>query len=239
MDDDDSDEYLIVESGDYSPTPEESGVNAILDLLPNTLGSVIDTEKRSKINEALLQLEVLNPTPNPTMSPLLNGVWELKYVGGYVTEWSLPSPTRELALFLYSGGYSPGVFALNLAQQIPFVETGTLEIAISRDQPRVEASIDVKVFGVSMPPVQVRTRLEPQTGTRLKETYESATVMDRMVEIPTQLQYSRELYVTFVDEELLVVRDGSGIPEVLVRKPKTFQQNWGTEPSALEDMNPP
>ena len=36
----------------------------------------------------------------------------------------------KLALFLYSGGYSPGLFALRLASVIPknVVETGELEI---------------------------------------------------------------------------------------------------------------
>ena len=40
------------------------------------------------------------------------------------------------------------------------------------------------------------------------------------IEIPEVLQYSRELYVTYLDEDLLVVRDGSGVPELLVRPSK-------------------
>ena len=38
------------------------------------------------------------------------------------------------------------------------------------------------------------------------------------VDLPQAAQYSRDLYVTYVDEDLLVVRDASGVPEVLVRK---------------------
>ena len=44
------------------------------------------------------------PTPEPVLS-LLNGVCTLKYLGGYDSTQTLPSPTRPLALFLYSGGY--------------------------------------------------------------------------------------------------------------------------------------
>ena len=90
----------------------------------------ISKEVRSKITEALLKLEAMNPTPEPANSPLLNGVWSLKYAGGYDSEWALQSPTRQIALFLYSGGYSPGIFALSLASTLPssFVETGDLEI---------------------------------------------------------------------------------------------------------------
>ena len=38
---------------------------------------------RVMINELLIQLEPKNPTSMPAQSPLLNGVWELLYTGGY------------------------------------------------------------------------------------------------------------------------------------------------------------
>lgn len=41
------------------------------------------------------------------------------------------------------------------------------------------------------------------------------------MELPEILQYSRDLFVTYVDEDLLVVRDGSGVPELLVRPSMT------------------
>jgi hypothetical protein len=113
-----------------------SMISQIFDLLPpqlSTIGgggssnnffSFLDSnshaneQQRATINEAIFQLEALgssssgsggSTTTPVTSSPLLNGVWELKYVGGYTMDGALPSPTRQLALFLYSGGYSPGV----------------------------------------------------------------------------------------------------------------------------------
>ena len=53
---------------------------------------------------------------------------------------------------------------------------------------------------------------------RFTETYESASVLGQMVDLPEALQYSRDLYVSYVDEDILVVRDGAGIPEILIRK---------------------
>ena len=41
--------------------------------------------------------------------------------------------------------------------------------------------------------------------------------------------------VTYVDEDILIIRDASGVPELLVRKDKEFSKNWGTEPSEAED----
>lgn len=89
--------------------------------------------------------------------------------------------------------------------------------------------MDVTLFGVESS-VIVKAKLEAESDVRLRETYESATVMDRVIELPEILQYSRELYITYVDEDLMIVRDGSGVPELLLRKEKSFSRNWGTDP---------
>lgn len=107
-------------------------------------------------------------------------------------------------------------------------------------QPRVEASVKVKVLGGAEGVVKVQCRLDVQSDVRLRETYESFAILDQApVTIPQPLQYSRDLYVTYLDEDLLVVRDASGVPEILTRKDKVFRSNWGTEPSAMQDMVAP
>mmetsp|Transcript_30608 Transcript_30608/g.55405 ORF Transcript_30608/g.55405 Transcript_30608/m.55405 type:complete len:295 (-) Transcript_30608:100-984(-) len=231
-----SDDVFTVTATTVTPTKSPSLVNSMLSQLELT--KEISDEKRAAINEACLALEKTNPTENPAMSPLLNGVWELRYAAGYEADWALPSPTRQLALFLYSGGYSPGVFALNLANQLPsvLVDVGDLEISISRDQPRVEAKVSIQMAnGALESDVCVTARLEVESGVRLRETYERANVMDQNIDIPAQLQYSRDLYVTYVDEDIMIVRDASGVPEVLVRKQKQFSNNWGNNPGELDD----
>jgi hypothetical protein len=87
------DEVVTVESEEYNPTDAEALVTSVLDMIPKSLGG-IDDGKRSEINEVLLKLEALNPTKQPSSSPLLNGVWELRYAAGYSAEGALPSPTR-------------------------------------------------------------------------------------------------------------------------------------------------
>jgi len=200
-------------------TASEAAATTLIDRLPTSLSGEVAAYERAAINEAILRLEALNPTPDPVYSPLLNGVWTLRYAGAY-SESKLLSPTRDLALFLYSGGYSPGLFALNLAQKLPapLVELGDLEISISRAQPRVAAKVDVKLFGGREDVVEVRASLEGDSGLRFTEVYESASVLGQDVDLPEALQYSRDLYVAYVDEDLLIVRDGAGVPEILVRK---------------------
>lgn len=201
---DDFNDAVTVESEPYVPSTEEVLVSNVMDLMPDALADV-SSEARSAINEAIYKLEATNPTSDPTLSPLLNGVWQLRYAGGY--EPGVPSPTRQLALFVYSGGYSPGIFALGLAQKLPnqLVDVGDLEISISRDQPRVEARVTIRGMGNAESAVSVKARLEVESDIRLRETYESAMVMDRTMNLPTLLQYSRDLYVTYLDEDLLIV----------------------------------
>lgn len=211
-----------VESTDYEPTTNESIVNSLLDEIPATIMGDISKETRSKVNEALLKLETVNPEPETASSPLLNGVWTLRYAGGYASEGALASPTRQLALFLYSGGYSPGLFALSLAEKLPgaVADVGELTISISRTQPRIEASVPVTLFGStnSENKVIVKAGMTTESAVRFTETYESASVFGQEIEIPEAVQYTRELMVTYVDEDILVVRDASGVPEILVRK---------------------
>jgi PAP_fibrillin len=242
---DTSSDYVTVIGEAYEPSKEEQLVSNVINLMPQNLAaSSISPESRKAINEAIFKLESVNPTAEPTLSPLLNGVWELRYWGGYDDNWALPSPTRQLALFVYSGGYSPGIFALFLLQNLPLpadlLDVGDPEVSISRDQPRVEAKVPIKVgLGGVDASISVKARLEVETTRRLKETCERAAVMDQNTNLPSLFQYSRDIYVTYLDDDLLIVRDGSGIPEILVRKQARFSKEWGNEPSSLDDMNPP
>jgi hypothetical protein len=190
----------------------ESTVSSLMDYLPATITSgPISASDRASINEAILKLEALNPTQDPVYSNLLNGVWTLRYA---------PRDLSNLSIGAISEGYSPGLLALGLAQKLPsqLVELGDLEISISRGQPRIEAKIDVTLLGGNTEEIVVKARLEEDSGLRFTETYESASVLGQTVDIPEALQYSRDLYVSYVDEDVLVVRDSSGVPEILVRK---------------------
>jgi hypothetical protein len=91
-------------------------------------------------------------------------------------------------------------------------------VAISREQPRIEAKIDVKFLGGASNDVVVQARLDTKSSMRLAETYESATILGQAVHLPEAVQYSRDLYIAYLDEDILIVRDGSGVPEILVRK---------------------
>lgn len=234
-------------------SPNQVYVTNVLELLPTSiLSNDINEEVRSAINEAILKLEHMSSSSSSSidgaaLSPLLNGVWELKYYGGYTTDgFTLSaSPTRQFALFLYSGGYSPGMFAYQTALSLlpknnPLVTLGPIEITISRVQPRIEATVPIQIGSITNSYIRITAKLEVKSNIRLRETYESINIVGLTnVPIPSLLQYSRDIYVTYVDNDLLIIRDGSGIPEILIRKEKVFTKTWGNDPVDMDDTIPP
>lgn len=182
------------------------------------IGAVASESLRSNVLELLTKLEPSNPTDAPATSPLLNGVWDVVYSG--YAPGPLASPTRPFALFLYAGGYTPGLAGLSVLRMLPesLVDVGGLELKISRDQPRVQATTTVSVAGSGARELKVSTSLVAETAVRLQETYSNFQVAGRVVDIPQRLRYKRKLFVTYLDDELLVVRDESGVPDLLLRK---------------------
>ena len=189
----------------------------LLSVVGTAVGDV-SSDLRASVTELLLSLEPANPTEDPATSPLLNGVWDVAFSG--YAPGPLNSPTRPLALALYAGGFTPGVAGLSVLRMLPdgLADVGDLTITIRRDQPRVEASTSVTFAGVGAQELKVATTLEAETGVRLKETYASLSSFGRDGDGPSNLRYERTLYVTYLDDELLVCRDDSGVPEVLLRK---------------------
>ncbi|KAJ1451208.1 hypothetical protein M885DRAFT_530229 [Pelagophyceae sp. CCMP2097] len=203
-------------------------------------GNKLSADLRSSVLETLMKLEAANPTDAPATSPLLNGVWDVAFSG--YAPGPLLSPTRPLALFLYAGGFTPGIAGLSLARMLPeaVVDVGDLTLTIQREQPRAEAASTVSLAGMGAQAVKVKTTLEAESGVRLRETYQSVSALGRAVDIPERLRYSRTLYVTYLDDEVLVVRDDSGVPEILLRKsmPDFLRPDEGRPSADVDDVAP-
>jgi len=186
----------------------------------------LDDATRSLVNELILQLERSEPTPAPASSSLLNGVWQLQLPGA-LGKGFFDSPTRELALLLYSAGYSPGTF-MQLLGKLPFKEElgmglGDVSVTIqskAAGQPRVTTEVTASVFGTSQ---QLRffSNLRQISDVRLNEDIVEAELGGNRVTLPGPLARSRTIFVTYLDPELLISRDESGCAEVLLRKQAT------------------
>jgi len=173
---------------------------------------------RGQVDESIVQLEKLNPSSEPAYSELIDGSWSVKWAGAY-PPGILASPTRELALFLYSGGFSPGnaltSFAGGLLGRAVGIKvvTKTVRIKSGKD---VEATAEVEVAG-QKGKLSYIAELIPMSRFRVSEEIVSFDLPAPFGKQDAMLELRRNILVTYLDDDLMVVRDESGVPEVLVR----------------------
>ena len=141
-------------SVDASPSLKEQLVTAIGS---DGLASAPSLNQQMEITEVIMALSSTNPTAEPARSPLLNGKWELQFSGA-PGQGLADSPTRLLALALYSVPLSPSVLAQGLAS-LPFgaasLGSVTVEIVSSEaGQPRVTVDSSVSLLGGTSQPVR-------------------------------------------------------------------------------------
>mmetsp|Transcript_25621 Transcript_25621/g.35675 ORF Transcript_25621/g.35675 Transcript_25621/m.35675 type:complete len:323 (-) Transcript_25621:218-1186(-) len=174
---------------------------------------------KNDINEMLFRLEPLNPTPEPAYSKLLQGDWEFKFIGS-MAKGVLESPTREIALLLYAGGYTPGRFGFDVVNRLPknVIDISSLKLSVTERSPTGKVSAGLKLPGDREVEIALSTNLEPESDFTMSETYQGLSVMGRSFDLPAQLQSKRRFYVRYLDQDLLVVRDDTGVADVLVRK---------------------
>lgn len=188
---------------------------------------------KGRVDEAIVKLERFNPTEEPVYSDILDGTWKVKYAGAYAPGM-LSSPTRELALFLYGGGFSLGNALTSFAQgfwgQTIGVKLGgkTVRIQGGRD---VDASAEVEFFG-RKDKLSYSAELMPLSPVRMSEEVVSMELPPPLGKQDVPLEMRRSILVTYLDQDTLIVRDETGVPEVLV---KELEQVTPSTPSTLDE----
>lgn len=183
---------------------------------------------RAVVGEILLALEACNPTRSPATSPLLNGKWKI----------------------LYASGASPGLKAfqtlLKYAKLVPkspsgadLVDIQDAYLTIGPDQPRCVSSVATRVLSLDNI-VKLTSRLEAESAVRLCETYDSAESEYLSLKLPFQnpIQYKRSVLVSYLDDDLLVVRDSLGRPDILMRCDEVASPAPSAEASVEDDSDP-
>jgi len=186
---------------------------------------------RGQLDERIALLERHNPCDEPAYSELLDGTWTVKYSGSYAPGL-LSSPTRELALFLYGGGFSLGNALSSFAQgfwgQSLGLKLGEKSITI-RSGRDVDASAEIEVGG-QMEKLAYTAELLPLSSRRLNEEVVSFDLPGPLGSGDAPFELRRTILITYLDEEVMVVRDESGVPEVLTREAPPAAM-----PEAVED----
>ncbi|KAL0428606.1 UNVERIFIED_CONTAM: putative plastid-lipid-associated protein 13, chloroplastic [Sesamum latifolium] len=187
--------------------------------------------QRIDVNERIVSLERLNPTPRPTTSPYLEGRWNF--------EWFGPG--------------SPGLFAARfLFERFPreLANLSKLDVVIRDGYAKVAAS--VKLLNSIESNFIISSRLSVEGPLRMKEEYlegllespkvdeesipqqlkgafgQAASTLQQLpvpikdavaggVKVPLGGTFERWFMISYLDDEILILRDTSGVPEVLTR----------------------
>jgi len=174
---------------------------------------------RGRVDEAIGRVERFSPTREPVYSELLDGEWRVKFSGSYAPGL-FQSPTRELALFLYAGGFSPGnalnSFSSGFWGKFLGVKAENYRVNIRGGGSDVESFAEITTFGEKKE-VSYRAELMPLSANRMSEEILSLDLPSPIGKQEPPLSLRRQLLVSYLDEDMMIVRDESGVADVLVR----------------------
>jgi hypothetical protein len=134
---------------------------------------------------------------DPADSALLNGVWEV--VSGAIL--------------------SPGMIGLQVIKSLPtdLISASDVAVTIQSQSPRVSATTTLKIGNVKVA-VSITTDLTVKSPVRLSESYISGKVGEIEIPLNSLTILQRDIYISYLDEDLMIVRDVFGTPEILRRK---------------------
>lgn len=175
---------------------------------------------RGRLDEVIKRVERTSPTWEPVYSDLLDGTWHVRFSGSYAPGL-LQSPTRELAQLLYAGGFFPGnalsSFSSGSFGKLLGVEVENRQVQIRGGGIDVESSAEMTVFG-QREKVSYKAELMPLSSNRMSEEILSLDLPSPLGTQEPAVALRRQLLVTYLDETMMIVRDESGVPDVLVKE---------------------
>ncbi|KAF7003998.1 hypothetical protein CFC21_019261 [Triticum aestivum] len=191
------------------------------------------------VNERIVGLERLNPTPRPTTSPYLEGRWNIEWFGD-----SSPGTFASKLLFEYAtisgckrsptsvahftgldvvirDGYckiSSNVKLLNTIQN-RFVLTTQLSVEgpIRMKEEYVEAFLETPKISEETLPEQLKGLLGQTAGALQQLPASIRDAVSEGVKLPLNGMYQRLFMISYLDEEILIIRDAAGAPDVLTK----------------------
>lgn len=193
-------------------------------------GKTSDMQKID-VNERIVGLERLNPTPRPTTSPFLEGRWNFEWIG-------------------YG---SPGLFAARLLyERFPATLANLCKMDLVIKEGYAKITANMKFLNAIENKFVLSTKLTVEGPLRMKEEYtegvlETPTVNEETIpqqlknvlgqavntvqQLPSPIKdavsngltvplngaFQRLFMISYLDEEILIIRDTTGVPEVLTR----------------------
>ncbi|KAJ6425918.1 hypothetical protein OIU84_026486 [Salix udensis] len=177
--------------------------------------------QRIDVNERITGLERLNPTPRPTTSPFLEGRWNFEWFGA-------GSPGLSAAKFIFER--FPSNLA-NLSKMDVVIKDGNAKIEskfILSSKLTVEGPLRMKeeyVEGILETPTVIEETVPEQLKGAIGQALSTAqqipvSIRDAFssgLKIPLSSTFQRLFMISYLDDEILILRDSTGVPEVVTR----------------------
>ncbi|KAJ0787989.1 putative plastid-lipid-associated protein [Helianthus annuus] len=199
-----------------------------------TAGRTSDMQKID-VNERIVGLERLNPTPRPTTSPFLEGRWNFEWIGygspglfaARLLSERIPATLANLCKMdlLIKDGYAKITANMKYLNAIEsnFILTTklTVEGPLRMKEEYTEGVLETPTIDEGSIPQQLKGVLGQAVNTmqQLPGPVKDAvsTTLSSGLTIPLNGAFERMLMISYLDEEILIIRDTSGAPEVLTR----------------------
>lgn len=186
---------------------------------------------RIDVNERVISLERLNPTPRPTTSPFLEGLWQFQWFGAdslglFAVKFLLERFPSALASIkqldlLIMDGYAKSTAGLKFLNLFESNFILTTKLSVEGPLRLKEEYIDGVIETPNVPESSIPSQLKDSYGQVLtafeqlpasvKETLSSG------LKIPLSGTFQRLFIISYLDEEMLIVRDIAGVPSILSR----------------------
>ncbi|KAK6945380.1 Plastid lipid-associated protein/fibrillin conserved domain [Dillenia turbinata] len=199
--------------------------------------------QRIDVNERITGLERLNPTPRPTTSPSFEGRWNFEWFGPgspdlfaarFIFERFPVTPANFTKMdVLIKDGYgkvSANLIFLNLIET-KFLLTTRLSVEgpLRVKQEYVEGVLESPMVIEDSVPAQLRGALGQATNALQQLPVPIRDAVAGGLRVPLNNTFQRWFMISYLDEEILIIRDTSGVPEVLTR--------LDTSPLNIEEPN--
>ncbi|GLT77944.1 hypothetical protein SLA2020_494970 [Shorea laevis] len=183
------------------------------------------------VNERITGLERLNPTPRPTTSPFLEGRWNFEWFGSgspglsaarFIFE-RFPSTLANLSKLdvVIKDGYAKITAKLKLLNSIEskFVLSTRLSVEgpLRMKEEYVEGILESPTIIEETLPEQLKGALGQASNTMQQLPVPIRDAITSGLTIPLGGTSQRLFMISYLDDEILIIRDTAGVPEVLTR----------------------
>ncbi|KAG6413615.1 hypothetical protein SASPL_126329 [Salvia splendens] len=183
------------------------------------------------VNERIVSLERLNPTPRPTTSPYLEGKWNFEWFGsgssGLVAARSLferfPPELANLSRLdvvikdLYAKNSASLKFLNSIESKFIISSKITVEGPLRMKQEFLEGLLESPKVNEESIPQQLRGALAQATNVAQQLPAHIKDIVSGGLRIPLGGSFERFFIISYLDDEILIIRDAGGVPEVLTR----------------------